>query len=150
SWIMNQCLRKTNALQHAFGVSGQPPFARLAQIDEVEQFVYAFLEPSASQAAKTPKETQRFFASKVFVEVRILRQKTDCFPAFHKETVAPKNFRAAAGRGNQPENYFERCAFAGTIRSQQAVHFAWLDVKVQVLHGHNPAAGMHSNRKDFR
>jgi len=86
---------------------------------EFEQFVDPFLEASAAQSTKAPKETQRFFSAKIFIEVRIFRQKTDGFPAFHETTVTSKNFRAATRWRNQPENYFESCAFAGTIRSEQ-------------------------------
>src|SRR4029450_6512858 len=95
-------------------------------------------------------ETQRFFSGKILVKIRIFGEKTDRFAAFHETTVAPKNFRSPARWGNQPENYFEGCAFAGTIRSEQPVHFAQFDAKVEVLHGDNRASGMQGNRKYFR
>ena len=136
--IMNQCLRKTNALQHSFGISAQPTIARFVQADEVEQFVYRV--PSIGSLAspqRRPKETQRFFAGQILVEVWIFRQKTDCLPAFYETTIAPKNFSVPARWGNQPENNFESCAFAGTIRSEQAVHFAWFYAKVEILYGYH-------------
>src|SRR5216117_1878226 len=58
---MNQCLCKANALQHALGIGAQSPFARFGQANEFDQFVYLFLQASAAQSTKAPKETQRFF-----------------------------------------------------------------------------------------
>jgi hypothetical protein len=147
---MNQCLCKANALQHALGIGAQSPFARSGQANEFDQFVYLFLQASAAQSTKTPKETKRFFSAEIFIEVRIFRQKTDGFPAFHETTVTPENFRAAVRWRNQPENYFEGCAFAGTIRSEQPKYFPRFNPKVEVLHGDNPASGMQGNGKYFR
>ena len=39
---------------------------------------------------------QRFRAGEVFVEIRVLREKTHCFAAFDEATVSSKNFGVAA------------------------------------------------------
>jgi hypothetical protein len=50
-------------LQHALGIGAQSAFARSGQANEFEQLVDPFLEASAAQSAKAPKETQRFFSA---------------------------------------------------------------------------------------
>src|SRR5205823_8034942 len=95
--------------------------------DKVEQFVDAILQGDAPQSGKAPKKTQRFVSRKIFIEIWILRQKTDRFAAFDKTTITPKNFRAAARWRHEAKNNFQGRAFTGTIRPQQAVHFAWFD-----------------------
>src|SRR5262249_39574999 len=79
----------------------------------------------------------RFLSSKVLVEIRVLRKKTDCFPAFHKTTIESKNFRTTPRWRHQSENNFQGRAFPGTIRPEKPVHLAGFNAQVEVLHRDN-------------
>ena len=74
-WFLDQCLRQTDALQHAFGISAKAPIARLDQAHELEQLVRSCFQFRAAQSAKFPVEAQGLFAVKIFVEERILRHR---------------------------------------------------------------------------
>src|SRR4029077_5383813 len=113
------------------------------------QFVYAALQCCACHSAKASKKEQRFRAGEIFVEIRVLREKTNCFAAFDEATVSSKNFGVAACRRHQAENNLQCGALAGAVRPEQSVHFARFDAEVEVLYRDNPASGMERNRKNF-
>ena len=74
-------------MQHSLGIRAQSAVARLIQPNKIEQFVYAALQCRACHSAKAPKKTQRFCAAKIFVKIRVLGEKTDCFAAFVWDSV---------------------------------------------------------------
>ena len=147
--IVNQRLREPDALQHPFRISAQPAFPRLRQSDKVEQFIYAIFQSSAFQPAKSSEKTQRFFPSEIFVKIRILRQKTDCFPAFNQTAIAAENFGAATRWRNKAKNNFESCALPGAIWTEQSVNFPGLHAKIEIAHCDNRLS-MERNGKNFR
>src|SRR5215208_4473163 len=92
---------------------------------------------------------QRFRTAKIFVEVRILRQKTYCLAALDEATVSSKNFSAAVCWRYQAKNNLQCGALAGAVRSEQSIHFARFDAEAEVLYRDHPAIGMKRNRKNF-
>src|SRR5262249_35080047 len=114
-----------------------------------EQFGDTVLQRCACHSAKASKKTQRFRAGEKFVEIWVLRKETNCFAAFDETTVSSENFSASACRRDQTENNFQCSAFPGAVWSEQPVHFARFDAKIQVLYRDNFAAGMEMNGKNF-
>src|SRR6266446_5060112 len=121
----------------------------MRQPDELQQFVHAIFQASATEPAEPAKETQRFLAAKIFVEVGILRQKTDCFPAFNKTAVTTENFGATARWRNEAKNNFQSSALARAIWTEQPVNFAWFDAKIEIA-DRDYRLPMEGDGEDFR
>ena len=80
---------------------------------------------------------QRFLATEILVEVRILWQKTDRFPALNQATVTAENFRPTAAGGNEAEDDFEGRALSGAVGTKQPVNLTRFDAKIEIAHCDN-------------
>ena len=105
--FLDERLRESDPLQHALGITAEPPIARILQANEREQFVRARFQLLPAQTAEFSVKTERLFAGQIFVEIGILRQKTDCFAAPHFAAVAAEDFARARRGATRPRIIFK-------------------------------------------
>ena len=113
--VMQNGLRNSHALQHAFGELAQLHSAHIGQTDALQDFIHFARSVFRIHSGKLAIVLQQFAGGEVVVKVRLLGQKSDL--RLHAGIVDfhPQNAGRAAGGEYQSHEQFEGGGFAGAV-----------------------------------
>ncbi len=128
---MQDCLRDSHALQHAFREAPQLNIGGGAQADALEKARHALAPVGFAEAEETRGIIEQLARGQVIVEVRLLGEKADL--AVHLDVVnrAAANPRRAAGRENQSHQELERGRLPRAVWPEKSEDLALAHLKRQ-------------------
>ena len=132
-WIVQDRLRDSYALQHAFREAPQLNICSGAQPDALEKPRDALSPVSFGKAEETRGIIEQLARSQIIVEVRLLRQ--EAYLAVHLDVIdrASANPCGTARRKNQPHQELERGRLSRAVRPEESEHLALAHLERQPI-----------------
>src|SRR5262249_32993039 len=115
------------------------------QVDQRAELLDALARVAARQAVEPALQLQQLGAGLARVERRLLQRDTDAQPdrVGPLDDVEARDRRAAAGRLEQRAQHAHRRRLAGSVRTEEAVDLALLDLELEAVDGGDTAEIAH-------
>src|ERR1043165_8960725 len=113
--MVNDGLRNSHPLQHAFGEFPQLCATRLRQADTRQNLGYPALALARINSRQLRKVIEEFVGGQVVVEIRLFRQKTDLRFHLGIAPISSQNFGRPPSREDQAHEQFQSGRFACAV-----------------------------------
>jgi hypothetical protein len=124
---VNQRLRQTDSLEHSLGEFLQALVAMRRKPYEIDQGRNAVAQHIGRHAREASMKSQKLRGRKPLIESEIFGEETN-FPAhFNAPGGSAQHKSFAAARFDKSEKHFDRGAFPGAVRTQEAENFSPAD-----------------------
>ena len=132
-WIMQDCLSKTDALEHAFRVGMESIFSRMSESDSFQDGILSLLKFHPSEIIESPIELEELISREVLVEIGILWHESDTFTHGDFIDRFAQNFHFSLGHFHNSEDALHGSCLSCTIWSEKSEYFALLDREINIV-----------------
>ena len=132
---MQNRLRDSGALQHAFGELAQLHAFNVGQTHALQDFLDAALAVFAGNSRELSVVVEQFVGGQVVVEVGLLGQKADLRFDFRIGPFVAQNASRSGGGEHQPHQHFQCRGFARAVGTEEAENLSLFHGEMQRLQG---------------
>ena len=133
--LVDQSLRETDALHHAFGKAPETAVAMRSEADEIEISGNTLAQLRRSQSRKAAVKRKEFGGGEPVVETEVFGQEADFAADFDVSERTAEDLGLAAGGFDQAEKHFNGGAFARTVGAKEAEDFSTTDLEGEPAYG---------------
>ena len=133
--FVQECLRETYALHHAFRKAAKATIAMWGETDKFKIGGHTVVELLGSKPGETTVESEKLGRREPVVKTKIFGKEADLLSDFDVSEWMAENLRLTTGGFNEAEEHFDGSAFTGAVGAKEAEYFASANLEGEPTNG---------------